>query len=98
MHRHSSSLWEDNLLLVEGSFSFQCALIGTKFYQAFSEHIVLNRVNTVYLKTDPAECLWPHCRKPDAMISQAYVCPGFPFPQAHPSMLLLGKRDMGRIN
>ena len=35
---------------MEDSFSFQCALIGMKFYRAFSKHIVLNRVNMVYLK------------------------------------------------
>ena len=68
-----------------------------KRYQAFSEHIVLNRVNTVDLKTDPSKYLLPDCRKPYAMISQAYVCPDFPFPQAPPSLLLLRKTDMGRI-
>ena len=97
MHRHASALREDKSLLVEGSFSFQCALIGVNFYQAFSEHIAPNRVKTVYLKTDPSECLWPDCRKPDAMVSQAYVCPDFPFPQAPPSLLHLGKSDLGRM-
>ena len=97
MHRHASSHREDNSLLLDGSLSFQCALIGMKLYQAFSEHIVLNTMNTVYLKTDPSECLWPDCRKPDAMVSQAYVCPGFPFPKAPPSLLHLEKSDFGRM-
>ena len=89
MHRHSSSLLEDSSLLVEGSFSFQSAFIGMKFYQAFSEHIVLNRVNTVYLKTDPSEA-----RRDDF----TGICASWlSFSTDIPVIASFRKRGMGRI-